>query len=84
MTEEEEKVVVVKETSSHEEIRGSGMHPGVIGRKRVFPLVNTSKPRSKRRLERALEGWDRHLENHPRDIMAQKCRSNCQERLNGI
>jgi len=61
-----------------------GMHPGVVGGRRVYPKTNTSKPRSRKRLERAIEGWDKHIDNHPRDNMAQKCRSNCQERLNGI
>ena len=80
---EEEKVVIIPETEKVVEY-GSGMHPGVINGRRQYPLVNTSKPRSRKRLERAIEGWDKHIENHPRDGMAMKCRGNMQERLNGI
>lgn len=49
-----------------------GMHPGVIGGKRVFPKTNTCANSSlKKRLTRALAGIERHLEKNPTDSMAQ-------------
>ena len=81
---EEKEIVVIPETEKVIEGRQSGMKPGVINGRRQYPSVNTSKPRSRKRLERAIEGWDKHIENHPRDAMAMKSRANMQERLNGI
>jgi hypothetical protein len=61
-----------------------GMHPGVTNGRRCFHKVNTAKKRSRVPLERALAGWDKHIEEHPRDGMAIKCRANCKERLDGM
>lgn len=65
-----------------------GMHPGVVEvghkRMRVYPLKNTAKRPSRVRLEKALAGWDRHIENNPRDEMAKRCRANCKGRLDSI
>jgi hypothetical protein len=66
------------------EFSPTGMHPGVINGKRVYEVVNTAKRRSRARLERALEGWDRHLEHNPRDEMAALCRANCKDKLNSL
>lgn len=83
---EKENETPVEVITELKDIRGlqSGMHPGVIAGHRQFEKANTSKPRSKARMQRALDGWDRHIENHPRDVMAQKCRANLKERMSGI
>jgi len=45
-----------------------GMHPGVIGGKRVFPRSNTCANSSlHKRLNRAKAGIEKHLEAHPKD-----------------
>ena len=42
---------------------------------------NTCKPRSVARLKRALEGIERHLENHPGDATARQRAANLERRI---
>ena len=76
------EVIVAKEPEVH--FNNKGMHPGVVNGRRVYDKVNTSERRSRARLERAIEGWDRHIEQNPRDAMAIRSRGNCRDRLNGL
>jgi hypothetical protein len=84
MTEEPRIIVIKKDEDDMPIGRRSGRAPGVINGRRVFDKVNTAKKRSRARLERAAEGWNRHIENHPRDEMARKCLSNLNDRLRSI
>ena len=61
-----------------------GMHPGITNGRRCWPKVNTAKKASRAPLEKALAGWDKHLETHIRDEQAKKCQANLKERLDGM
>jgi hypothetical protein len=50
-----------------------GIHPGVIGGRRVHERVNTCKNSSLvKRMTRQLAGIEKHLERHPNDTLSQQ------------
>ena len=52
-------------------MKSESIHPRVFfGRDGV--KKNTAKPRSRRKLERALKGIEKHLEQNPKDAMSQQ------------
>jgi hypothetical protein len=50
-----------------------GIHPGMIGGRRQHPKVNTCANSSLvKRMTRQLAGIEKHLEEHPRDVLSQQ------------
>lgn len=50
-----------------------GIHPGVIGGRRIHPKVNTCANSSlNKRLTRQLAGIEKHLGRHPNDMLSQQ------------
>lgn len=46
--------------------------------------LNTAKPRSRARIERAIAGMDRHIAAHPRDAACRERRANAEARAKSL
>ena len=57
------------------------IHPRVWGAWRESVKKNTCAPRSKARIERAIAGLSRHLENHPNDAAGKVRLGNLKARM---
>lgn len=54
-------------------IESTSIHPGAIGKRRIFPKVNTCANSSQtKRLQRQLAGIQKHLETNPHDVLSQQ------------
>lgn len=60
------------------------IHPGVLGGRRIYPIVNTCGNSSQgKRLARQLAGIEKHLEANPRDTLSQQRVSTIKSLLGG-
>jgi len=65
-------------------LESNGIHPGVIRKRRVFPIVNTCGNSSQgKRLMKQLAGIEKHLEANPRDTLSQQRVSTIKMLLSG-
>lgn len=61
-----------------------GIHPGVVNGKRIFPKSDTCGSKSRRRVERAIAGVEKHCEAQPNNQVAKTQLANLRTRLAGL